>query len=158
MSVLVIIMSSESLPAFDHSSEWKFTQPPNPEFRFGQKVEETPEGREWLKGLESGWEVIDTSKTESVPLPVASLSSLIRNTTIQPWTYLQNHDRWYCPTSGRLRVKCVGRWGRESWIIQVRYAERLILLLIDSSDHSWFNQVCSFMSARTHSLFGIGFP
>lgn len=66
-------MSSESLPAFDHSSEWKFTQPPNPEFRFGQKVEETPEGREWLKGLESGWEVIDTSKTESVPLPVASL-------------------------------------------------------------------------------------
>jgi hypothetical protein len=42
------------------------TEAPNPGFKFGQKLNATPEGREWLKGLESGFESIDTSKAESV--------------------------------------------------------------------------------------------
>jgi hypothetical protein len=61
-------MSSEQLPPFSRT-EWKYTASPNPDFTWGRKVDETPGGREWLKGLESGWEVMDTSKAESVECP-----------------------------------------------------------------------------------------
>jgi len=59
-------MSSESVPPFDHNRKWVITEPPNPGFHWGQKVDATEEGRMWLKGLESGFEIVDTAKTESV--------------------------------------------------------------------------------------------
>jgi len=59
-------MSSSSLPPFDHNRKWVVTEPPNPGFQWGQKVDATEEGRMWLKGLESGFETVDTAKTESV--------------------------------------------------------------------------------------------
>lgn len=63
------------------------TEPPNPDFTFGQEVSATEEGREWLKGLEGGFESIDASKTDPgtlykimiagiVPRPVAFVSSV----------------------------------------------------------------------------------
>ena len=59
-------MSSESLPPFNHNRKWVTTEPPNPGFHWGQKVDATEEGQMWLKGLESGFEIVDTAKTESV--------------------------------------------------------------------------------------------
>jgi len=60
---------------------------PNPTWTWGQKVETTPEGREWMKGTESGWKTIDTSRDDPkklyallssgiIPRPVAFVSSI----------------------------------------------------------------------------------
>lgn len=48
------------LPPFEISAAgFKFTQSPNPGWTYGQKVEATAAGREWLAGEEAGWKVID---------------------------------------------------------------------------------------------------
>ncbi len=33
----------------------------------GERADTTPQGKEWMKGLESGWKSIDTSQSEYVP-------------------------------------------------------------------------------------------
>jgi hypothetical protein len=49
----------ENLPAFNFG-DIAYTQPPNPGWKFGRKVEETEEGRKWVEGEKQGWKRIDT--------------------------------------------------------------------------------------------------
>jgi len=56
-------MSSE-LPPFKHTKQFTYTTSPNPEWTFGQDIEVTHEGREWVEGEKAGWKVIDTSKED----------------------------------------------------------------------------------------------
>ncbi|KAJ8519259.1 hypothetical protein ONZ45_g3799 [Pleurotus djamor] len=68
-------------------SDFEYTTPPNPNWRFGEQVESSDEGKAWLAGETNGWSVIDTSKIEPrnlyklmisgvVPRPVAFVSSV----------------------------------------------------------------------------------
>ena len=41
-----------------------FTETHNPGFAFGQKLDATEDGRNWIEGEMAGWRVIDTSKEE----------------------------------------------------------------------------------------------
>jgi len=42
----------------------QFTQMPNPGFTWGQRVDATEMGREWLEGGKDGWTVIDPEKED----------------------------------------------------------------------------------------------
>lgn len=66
---------SQSYPSYAHAVKYKITEPPNPDWKMGQKADTTPQGMEWMKGLESGWESIDTSKSEYVPNDPGHFSS-----------------------------------------------------------------------------------
>ncbi|CCM06658.1 uncharacterized protein FIBRA_08943 [Fibroporia radiculosa] len=83
-------MSSEQLAPFVHSAQAKFIEAPNPEWTLGQRVDATPEGREWLEGEKAGWKVVDASRedpnklyalmiTGIVPRPIAFVSSISPN-------------------------------------------------------------------------------
>ncbi|KAF8645586.1 hypothetical protein AX16_007720 [Volvariella volvacea WC 439] len=50
---------------------------PNPGYRLGQRVDETPEGREWLKGLEAGWLTVDPDVEDSRRLNGLMLSGIL---------------------------------------------------------------------------------
>ncbi|KAF5318421.1 hypothetical protein D9619_010923 [Psilocybe cf. subviscida] len=77
---------SANLPPFQ-PSEFRYTESPNPNWTYGQRIESTEQGREWAEGEKQGWTVIDTSKADKrqlyavmiagiVPRPVAFVSSL----------------------------------------------------------------------------------
>lgn len=51
------------LPSYTNDS-FKYTLPPNPSFHYGQSVDSTPQGKEWVEGEKDGWKVIDTSKED----------------------------------------------------------------------------------------------
>lgn len=51
-------------PPFDTSFTFRQTQSPNPQWAYGQKVEDTPEGKAWMAGEKDGWKVVDTSKED----------------------------------------------------------------------------------------------
>ncbi|KZO92318.1 hypothetical protein CALVIDRAFT_586064 [Calocera viscosa TUFC12733] len=75
-----------SLPPFDPSFQPKHTAPPNPEWQFGDAIDQTAAGREWLEGEKAGWKTFDTMKTDGtlyplmisgiVPRPVAFVSTV----------------------------------------------------------------------------------
>ncbi|KAF9484822.1 hypothetical protein BDN70DRAFT_872072 [Pholiota conissans] len=76
-----------NLPPFSPTTEFTFTESPNPGWKHGQSVETTPEGQAWMEGEKAGWTVLDTSKEEMrkiysvlvsgiVPRPVAFVSSI----------------------------------------------------------------------------------
>lgn len=74
------------LPPYKKAN-FQFTASPSPHFQFGQKVEETPDGKAWVEGEEAGWKVIEAAKEDPgklyalmvsaiVPRPVAFVSSV----------------------------------------------------------------------------------
>ncbi|KZT00190.1 uncharacterized protein LAESUDRAFT_666698 [Laetiporus sulphureus 93-53] len=63
--------STDDLPPLNHSQEFQLTQSPNPQWHYGQKVADTPEGRAWMEGEKAGWKVVDTAKED--PMKVYSL-------------------------------------------------------------------------------------
>ncbi|KAF9446442.1 hypothetical protein P691DRAFT_673607 [Macrolepiota fuliginosa MF-IS2] len=98
---------SEAPPSFVHSKGFSITESPIPDWKFGQAVDTTPEGREWLKGLESGWQTIDASQTDSgtlykfmisgiAPRPVAFVSSVsedgVENLGLFSWFNQVSHN------------------------------------------------------------------
>ncbi|CAL1704538.1 unnamed protein product [Somion occarium] len=90
---------SSDLPAFTEST-FQYTQPPNPSFKFGQKVDATPEGKAWADGEKEGWKVIETDKEDPMklyplmisaitPRPVAFVSTIsdtgVENLGLMSW-------------------------------------------------------------------------
>ncbi|KAG5644391.1 hypothetical protein DXG03_008619 [Asterophora parasitica] len=76
--------SNSSQPGF------KIVDPPNPSWTYGQKVDATPEGREWLEGEKAGWTTVNASAPEDakklfllfsgiVPRPIAFVSTISEN-------------------------------------------------------------------------------
>ncbi|PFH45787.1 hypothetical protein AMATHDRAFT_8665 [Amanita thiersii Skay4041] len=76
-----------SLPPYKPSTGFHLTQKPNPSWMYGQKTETTPEGKKWMKGVKSGWKVVDATVedprklyglllTGIAPRPVAFVSSV----------------------------------------------------------------------------------
>ncbi|KAH9856838.1 hypothetical protein C2E23DRAFT_809417 [Lenzites betulinus] len=86
--------SAAELPAFDSDSaaKPKYTEAPNVGFVYGQKVEATSDGKNWVESAKDGWKIIDTSTEEPgklytlmisgiVPRPIAFVSSLSEDGT-----------------------------------------------------------------------------
>ncbi|KAF5370313.1 hypothetical protein D9758_006882 [Tetrapyrgos nigripes] len=80
----------ENLPAFNSNDPVAYTQPPNPGWKFGMKVEETEEGRKWIGGEKQGWKRVDTEGEDWMkvyqlmlsgiqPRPIALVSSVSEN-------------------------------------------------------------------------------
>ncbi|KAF7984909.1 hypothetical protein HWV62_10925 [Athelia sp. TMB] len=72
-------MSSSSLPSYNPEPSFQYTQTPNPEWKFGEKIESTIQGRAWLEGEKAGWKHVDTSTEDPagiVPRPIAFVSTV----------------------------------------------------------------------------------
>ncbi|KAI0028490.1 hypothetical protein K488DRAFT_89688 [Vararia minispora EC-137] len=75
-----------ALPQYIFDSHTGFTAPPSPGWTFGEKVDETGEGRAWLEGDKAGWKFVEPEKEAPVnmykllvsgivPRPIAFVSS-----------------------------------------------------------------------------------
>jgi hypothetical protein len=53
-------MSSSNLLPF-MPSEFTYSASPNPDWKFGQRIDESAEGRKWMEGEKSGWKTVDAS-------------------------------------------------------------------------------------------------
>ncbi|KAK7439787.1 hypothetical protein VKT23_017361 [Stygiomarasmius scandens] len=81
-----LVQCIENLPPFNNTP-LHYTQPPNPDWKFGQRVGDTPEGKKWLEGEKEGWKRVDTDGEEMSkvyylmlsgiqPRPIAFVSSI----------------------------------------------------------------------------------
>lgn len=50
-------MSSE-LPSYI-SAPFQYTLPPNPDFKYGEGIQSTARGEQWVNGEGDGWKIID---------------------------------------------------------------------------------------------------
>lgn len=53
-----------SIPPFDTTANTIYTQPPNPTWTYGQRVDATPAGKAWVAGESEGWNVYNTAETD----------------------------------------------------------------------------------------------
>ena len=53
--------SSNLLPFIPNTTGFTFTEPPQPEWTYGQGIEATADGRAWAEGEKAGWKTIDTA-------------------------------------------------------------------------------------------------
>ncbi|KAG6871788.1 hypothetical protein C0995_016628 [Termitomyces sp. Mi166 len=78
---------------------FKITDAPNPSWTYGEKVEATPQGQEWLEGEREGWKTVDPSTEDPrklyglllsgiVPRPVAFVSTISEDgiTNLAPYS------------------------------------------------------------------------
>ncbi|KAG6827646.1 hypothetical protein H0H92_011012 [Tricholoma furcatifolium] len=97
---------------------------PNPSWTYGERVDATPEGREWLEGEKAGWETVDTSKSDPrtlyklliggiVPRPVAFVSTISEDgmTNIAPFRDAHSFaSSWFNQVSSNppvISISCV---------------------------------------------------
>lgn len=52
------------IPPFDTTSYSTTTQSPNPSWTYGQRVDATPAGKDWLAGESAGWKVYSTTEMD----------------------------------------------------------------------------------------------
>ncbi|KAF8576747.1 hypothetical protein K439DRAFT_1397145 [Ramaria rubella] len=81
-------MSTPSdLPPFNPGPSSKLTQPPNPSWSIGDRLQDDPSGLAWLEGEKKGWTVIDTATEDLrkvytlmisgiIPRPIAFVSTI----------------------------------------------------------------------------------
>jgi len=66
-----------SFPPFDRDLHSKRTDPPNPTWSWGQKIDNTPDGREWMEGEKQGWKTIVTAEEDLRKLNALMLSGVV---------------------------------------------------------------------------------
>ncbi|EGO04207.1 hypothetical protein SERLA73DRAFT_82279 [Serpula lacrymans var. lacrymans S7.3] len=66
-----------SLPPFSHDVNTQYTESPNASWSFGQKVDTTAAGKEWLEGEKEGWKIIDTEKEDHIKLYQLMISGIV---------------------------------------------------------------------------------
>ncbi|KAI0827582.1 hypothetical protein BC628DRAFT_1367476 [Trametes gibbosa] len=92
--------AAPALLAFDNTTRPKYTESPNPKFVYGQKVDETSGGKEWVESAKNGWKTVDASTEDPgklyalmisgiVPRPIAFVSSVSEDGTenIAPFSW-----------------------------------------------------------------------
>ncbi|KAJ7484327.1 hypothetical protein FB451DRAFT_1232117 [Mycena latifolia] len=81
--------NESDLPSFD-ASDFKYTQPPNPSWTFGQPVTATEEGRKWAQEEGEGWKSFNATEEDPrmiyalcisgiTPRPIAFVSTISEN-------------------------------------------------------------------------------
>ncbi|KAJ7245381.1 hypothetical protein B0H12DRAFT_1127687 [Mycena haematopus] len=79
-------MSESDLPSFE-TSDFKYTQPPNPSWTYGEPVTTTEQGRKWAEEAEEGWKTLNPAEEDPrliyrlcisgiVPRPIAFVSTV----------------------------------------------------------------------------------
>ncbi|KAJ8072813.1 hypothetical protein PM082_016372 [Marasmius tenuissimus] len=128
------------LPPFNNDAAFVRTQPPNPEYKFGDRLSATEEGRRWLEGEKMGWKTFDTSKESAkdlyplllsgvYPRPVAFVSSVTEDGVenlapfrfaqfflLSPTVCLRTQGSSYFNTVSSVSLFCVARLTIESGI------------------------------------------
>lgn len=66
-------------PPFDSSFVPGYTQSPNPQWTYGQNIQDTPEGRAWMAGEKEGWKVVDTSTEPPMCVLSDSMTAFLMN-------------------------------------------------------------------------------
>jgi flavin reductase (DIM6/NTAB) family NADH-FMN oxidoreductase RutF len=66
-----------SIPPFDSTTYSTYTQSPNPSWTYGQKVDTTPAGKDWLAGESAGWKVFNTAETDKVDIYKLFISGIV---------------------------------------------------------------------------------
>ncbi|GLB39361.1 putative flavin reductase like domain containing protein [Lyophyllum shimeji] len=82
------------------SSGFKVTDPPNPSWSYGEKVDASPAGREWSEGEKAGWKLVnpleeaprklyDLMLSGIVPRPIAFVSTISADgaTNLAPYSW-----------------------------------------------------------------------
>ncbi|KAG1876329.1 hypothetical protein F4604DRAFT_1621999 [Suillus subluteus] len=75
------------IPPFDSTTYSTYTQSPNPSWTYGQRVDTTPAGKEWVAGESAGWKIYNTAELDKVditkllnsgivPRPIAFVSTI----------------------------------------------------------------------------------
>ncbi|KAG1854970.1 hypothetical protein DFJ58DRAFT_727722 [Suillus subalutaceus] len=75
------------IPPFDSTTYSTYTQSPNPSWTYGQRVDTTPAGRDWVAGESAGWKIYNTAELDKVditkllnsgivPRPIAFVSTI----------------------------------------------------------------------------------
>ena len=54
-------MSSNLPPFIPNTTGITYTEPPQPDWTYGQGIELTADGRAWAEGEKAGWKTIDTA-------------------------------------------------------------------------------------------------
>ncbi|THH13337.1 hypothetical protein EW146_g6863 [Bondarzewia mesenterica] len=70
-------MSSHELPHFDEQAAFKHTAPPNSAWTYGQRVDATFQGKEWLLGESDGWKVVDAGSENPMKLYALMISGIV---------------------------------------------------------------------------------
>ncbi|KAG2035301.1 hypothetical protein BDR03DRAFT_923043 [Suillus americanus] len=76
-----------SIPPFDSTTYSTYTQAPNPSWAYGQRVDSTPAGKDWVAGESAGWKIYNTAETDKadltklmnsgiIPRPIAFVSTI----------------------------------------------------------------------------------
>jgi len=65
------------LPLFDHDTGFKYTEPPNPHWKYGQSIDVTLLGNEWAEGEKTGWKHVDPATENPMYALLCSMGSLI---------------------------------------------------------------------------------
>lgn len=65
------------LPPFAVGTKPKFTERPVPGWKYGQKVDTTPEGKEWVEGESAGFKFVDTATFEPMKLYALMISGIV---------------------------------------------------------------------------------
>ncbi|KAH0839453.1 hypothetical protein J3R83DRAFT_243 [Lanmaoa asiatica] len=66
-----------SLPPFDRDRGSKYTHAPNPTWSWSQKIDSTPQGREWMEGEKRGWKTVVTAKEDPIKLYALMISGVV---------------------------------------------------------------------------------
>ncbi|KAH9477470.1 hypothetical protein JR316_0009686 [Psilocybe cubensis] len=80
-------MPAEKLAQFDHEKGFEYTTSPVPNWRYGESIQSSSEGKAWAEGEKLGWTVIDPSEettrrmyaimvADIAPRPIAFISSI----------------------------------------------------------------------------------
>lgn len=112
-----------SIPAFDSTTYSIYTQSPNPSWTYGQRVDTTPAGKDWIAGESAGWKVYNTSETDKMYVPLDLLFS--RNRDRDRQRVVQALAFRYRTMPHRMRVHNQRGWRREPGTVQVRHASNL---------------------------------
>jgi hypothetical protein len=74
-----------SVPAFNSTTHSTFTQSPNPSWTYGEKVDTTPVGKDWLAGESAGWKVYNTAELDEAYVLLDLLLSRYRDRNRQQY-------------------------------------------------------------------------
>jgi len=76
--VSLMVMASSNLPPFaPNTTGFNYSQPPHPEWTYGQGIEATADGRAWAEGEKAGWKTIDTATENPQKLNATMISGIL---------------------------------------------------------------------------------
>jgi hypothetical protein len=67
------------LPLYNRDAGFKYTESPNPDWKYGESIDVTLLGKEWAEGEKMGWKHVDPATENPMYASLCSVGSLIYN-------------------------------------------------------------------------------